>query len=158
MSTTTDREAFCRFVEERGQRLQHGLVAALGPGLGPDAASEALAYGWEHWDRVGVMDNPAGFLFTVGRNWGRRQFRKAARPFPAPPLVTTSDPLVEPGLPAALARLSDHQRVATVLVHGAGWTVSEVAALMRLNRGTVGRHAARGLAKLRRALEAGNHA
>jgi len=153
VSSATDRESFCRFVEERGRRLQHGLVCALGREVGAEASSEALAYGWEHWDRVGAMDNPAGFLFTVGRNWGRHQFRGRAAAFPQPPPVSASDPLVEPALPAALARLSERQRVATVLVHGAGWTLAEVADLLRLDRGTVLKHAERGLAKLRRALE-----
>ncbi len=153
MSTAADRESFCRFVEERGRRLQHGLVSALGCEVGAEASSEALAYGWEHWDRVGVMDNPAGFLFAVGRNWGRRQFRRQAPLFPDPPSSAESDPLVEPTLPAALARLSERQRVATVLVYGAGWTLTEVADLLRLDRGTVLKHAERGLAKLRRALE-----
>ena len=153
MSSATDRESFCRFVEERGRRLQHGLVSALGREVGAEAASEALAYAWEHWDRVGAMDNPAGFLFTVGRNWGRRQFRGRTAPFPQPPSATASDPLVEPALPVALASLSERQRVATVLVHGAGWTLTEVADLLRVDRGTVLKHAERGLAKLRRALE-----
>jgi RNA polymerase sigma-70 factor (ECF subfamily) len=153
VSSTTDRESFCRFVEERGRRLQHGLVSALGREVGAEAASEALAYGWEHWDRVGAMDNPAGFLFAVGRNWGRRQFHRRTVLFPNPPPATASDPLVEPALPAALAKLSERQRTATVLVHGAGWTVAEVADLLRLDRGTVLKHAERGLAKLRRALE-----
>ena len=153
MSSATDRESFCRFVEEGGRRLQHGLVSALGREVGAEAASEALAYGWEHWDRVGAMDNPAGFLFTVGRNWGRRQFRRRAPSAIDSPSISSPDPRVEPALPAALAKLSERQRTATLLVHGAGWTLAEVADLLRLDRGTVLKHAERGLAKLRRALE-----
>lgn len=145
---------FSEFVEAHGRALQHALVAALGPEVGSEAASEALAYGWEHWNRVAAMDNPAGFLFTVGRNWGRRQFRRrSALQFPAPVVVHQSDPLVEPALPEALARLSERQRVATMLVHGAGWTLAEVADLLGVDRGTVRRHAERGLRKLRVALE-----
>jgi RNA polymerase sigma factor (sigma-70 family) len=63
-----------------------------------------------------------------------------------------SDPGVEPALPAALAGLSDRQRVATILVHGAGWTTAEVADLLGLDRGSVFKHAERGLRKLREAL------
>ncbi|MCB2224155.1 MAG: sigma-70 family RNA polymerase sigma factor [Actinobacteria bacterium] len=146
-------ETFSRLVEERGRRLQHALVAALGPELGVEAASEALAYGWEHRDRVGAMDNPMGYLFTVGRNWGRRQFRRrTATRFPAPEPVHLSEPRVEPGLPVALAGLSERQRVATVLVHGAGWTTAEVADLLGIDRGSVHKHAERGLGRLRAAL------
>jgi RNA polymerase sigma-70 factor (ECF subfamily) len=145
---------FTEFVEQRGRVLQQALVAALGPDLGAEATSEALVYGWEHWNRVGGMDNPAGFLLTVGRNWGRRQFRRSrALRFPAPVVAHQSDPLVEPALPAALAGLSERQRVATLLVHGAGWTLAEVADLLGVDRGTVRQHAERGLRKLRAALE-----
>lgn len=145
---------FSEFVETHGRELQHALVAALGPEVGAEATSEALVYGWEHWSRVGGMDNPVGFLFTVGRNWGRRQFRRrSALQFPAPVVVYQSDPRVEPALPGALAALSERQRVATVLVHGAGWTLAEVADLLGVDRGTVRKHAERGLLKLRAALE-----
>jgi RNA polymerase sigma factor (sigma-70 family) len=144
---------FSEFVEKHGRVLQHALVAALGPDAGAEATSEALVYGWEHWSRVGGMDNPVGFLFTVGRNWGRRQFRRSALQFPAPAVVHQSDPRVEPALPGALATLSERQRVATVLVHGAGWTLAEVADLLGVDRGTVRKHAERGLRKLRAALE-----
>jgi RNA polymerase sigma-70 factor (ECF subfamily) len=99
------------------------------------------------------MDNPVGYLYTVGRNWGRRQYRRrAASRFPAPEPVYSSDPRVEPALPGALAGLSERQRVATVLVHGAGWTTAEVAALLGVDRGTVHKHAERGLRRLRGAL------
>jgi RNA polymerase sigma factor (sigma-70 family) len=145
---------FSEFVERHGRGLQHALVAALGPDVGAEATSEALVYGWEHWGRVSSMDNPVGFLFTVGRNWGRRQFRRSsALRFPTPVAVHQSDPQVEPALPAALAGLSERQRVATLLVHGAGWTLAEVADLLGVDRGTVRQHAERGLSKLRVALE-----
>lgn len=147
-------EGYSEFVEGNGRALQDALVAALGPEVGSEATSEALVYGWEHWSRVSGMGNPAGFLFTVGRNWGRRQFRRrSALRFPAPVMVHQSDPLVEPALPTALAGLSERQRVATLLVHGAGWTLAEVADLLGVDRGTVRRHAERGLRKLRAALE-----
>lgn len=146
-------ERFSRLVAQRGRQLQHALIAALGPDVGTEATSEALAYGWEHRDRVGGMDNPMGYLFTVGRNWGRRQFRRrSASRFPAPDEAHRSDPRVEPALPAALAGLSERQRVATVLVHGAGWTTAEVAELLGVDRGSVHKHAERGLHKLRAAL------
>ena len=148
-----DSESYSQLVEQRGRQLQHALVAALGPEMGVEATSEALAYGWEHWDRLEGMDNPAGYLFTVGRNWGRHQFHRRTAPrFPAPEVAYQSDPRVEPALPAALSRLSERQRVATFLVHGAGWTTAEVADLLGVDRGSVHKHAQRGLRRLRAAL------
>jgi DNA-directed RNA polymerase specialized sigma24 family protein len=144
-------ESFTEFVARCGGRLQQGLMATLGSDLGQDAASEALSYGWEHWERVGAMENPVGYLFTVGRSRGQRL---RGRPvFPPAPEPAGGLPWVEPGLPAAIAALSERQRVATLLVHGGDWTYAEVGELMGLDRGTAKKHADRGLAKLRAAME-----
>ena len=147
----TPAEAFTEFVAAAGDRLQQGLMAALGPDVGSEVAAEALRYGWEHWERVGAMDNPAGYLYVVGRNMGRRVRRRPE----LPPVDAANDrmPWIEPGLPDALASLSERQRVATVLVHGGGWSYAEVAELLEVDRGTVKKHADRGLEKLRSALE-----
>ena len=63
-----------------------------------------------------------------------------------------TQPMVEPGLPAAIASLSENQRISTLLVHGAGWTLTEVADLLSVRPGTIAKHAERGLDKLRRNL------
>lgn len=144
-------ERFTDFVEGGGARIHQGLMAALGPDAGAEAAAEALAYGWEHWERIEAMDNPAGYLYRVGHNQGRRSLRRPV--FPAGPEPVDSTPWVEPGLPDAVARLSERQRVVTLLVYGGHWTLAEVAELLDLDRGTVKKHADRGLVKLREALE-----
>jgi RNA polymerase sigma factor (sigma-70 family) len=58
-------------------------------------------------------------------------------------------PEVEPALPAAIASLSEKQRVAVFLVHGYGWTRREVAELLGISVNSVGNHLDRGLVKLR---------
>jgi DNA-directed RNA polymerase specialized sigma24 family protein len=147
------RREFIELVEVNGPRLQSALMAALGPHAGDDAASEALMYGWRNWERVGAMENPVGYLYRVALNHGRRAAKlKAATPVPAD-LVVDDPPHVEPGLPAALASLSERQRVATLLVHAEHWTFTEVADLLGIDPGSVKKHADRGLAKLRKALE-----
>jgi RNA polymerase sigma factor (sigma-70 family) len=60
---------------------------------------------------------------------------------------------VEPGLPAALAVLTSRQRVSVMLVHGAGWTLSETAELLGISPGSVYRHVERALDRLRKSLE-----
>ena len=147
METLSD--TFTEFFERTEPKLRNGLVACYGVEVGTEAASEALAFGWEHWDRVRDMDNPTGYLFRVGRSKSRRFWRR-----PLLPPVTKSNPTpwVEPGLPKALARLSNRQRVAVVLVHSLGWTHAEVAELLGVSVGTVETHVQRGLARLRRSL------
>ena len=69
-------------------------------------------------------------------------------------MVTGSNPApwVEPGLPKALARLSERQRVVIILVHSLGWTFAETAELLGISIGTVETHVQRGLSRLRRSL------
>lgn len=145
-----DQESFTRFVEEISPRLTQALIACLGSDLGREMTAEALAYGWEHWRRVRAMDNPAGYLYKVGRNKGRRV---RTLPLFGPPPPSNPEPWFEPGLPKALAHLSERQRTAVMLVHGAGWTPTEAAGLLGISSGAVHRHVERALLKLRRSLE-----
>jgi DNA-directed RNA polymerase specialized sigma24 family protein len=146
---------FEAFAAVAGPRLRAGLVAAYGPDVGLDAAAEALAYGWEHWDRVGVMTNPAGYLYRVGQTAARRGRRTApAVPAPSPSEV----PDFEPGLVPALQQLSESQRVCVLMVHGYGWGATEIADLLEVNVSTVRSHVARALTSLRDALEVSSDA
>jgi len=51
---------FEEFVRRDTARRRAGLVAAYGPDVGADATAEALAYGFEHWDRISGMDGTDG--------------------------------------------------------------------------------------------------
>lgn len=141
---------FVEFVETNETRLRHALTAAFGYEAGKEAAAEALAYGWEHWDRVRAMANPIGYLYTVGRSKGRRLRSFAGPVFPAIPEDRT--PWFEPGLPAALAGLAEKERTVVLLLHGYGWHMSEVAETLGVAKSTVQTHAERGMRKLRHKL------
>lgn len=140
-------DSFTEFVEVVEPRLKRALVAAFGRDAGLDAAADALAHGWERWEQVREMDNPAGYLWGVGRNKARS--RRRPRPvFPEVPV--NHEPWVEPGLPDAMSRLSESQRTAVLLINGFGWTHAEVAELFGISISSVQKHAERGMAKLRR--------
>ncbi len=66
-------EEFEVFVRVHEPRLRRALVAAYGPADGSDASASALAFAWERWDRVKVLDNPAGYLYRVGQTSLRRK-------------------------------------------------------------------------------------
>jgi DNA-directed RNA polymerase specialized sigma24 family protein len=136
--------AFDAFVRATEPRLRRALVAAYGFEDGRDATAEALAYAWEHWERLRRMANVAGYVFRVAQS--RRPRAPRAQLFDS---SARAEPLFEPGLPAALARLTEPQRIAVVLVHGYGYTLREVAALTGIRPTTVHTHARRGLARLR---------
>src|SRR6478752_4701729 len=95
------------------------------------------------------MDNPAGYLYRVGTSRSREKRRALIAPTGEAPA-----PVFEPGLAPALARLSDRQRAAVVLVHGCGWSYSEVAEAIGVTKSSVGTHVARGMEQLRTALGA----
>lgn len=138
---------FTEFVTTNEPKLRVSLIAMYGPERGREAAAEALAYAWEHWERIRSMERPVGYLFRVG------QTRTRHKRFP-PAFEVSSDhlPWVEPGLPEALGRLSPRQRTAVVLVHAYDWTHAEAAEVLRVRTPTVKKHVQRGLAKLRRSL------
>lgn len=137
------------FVDTGGARLRRAFIAAYGPEVGAEATSDALTYAWENWERVSAMGNPAGYLYRVGQSKARRYRR---RPLRLPEPETTAQPWIEPGLPAAMARLSERQRQAILLCHGYGWTLAEVGELLGVGPSTVQRHIDRGMRKLRSTL------
>ena len=140
-------ESFDGFVRGLEPRLRAALSATLGSDAGREATAEALAYGWEHWDRVREMDNPAGYLYVIGRDRGRRMLRR--RRIALMPVDAERTPWVEPGLPDALASLPEQQRTVVMLLHSFQWTMSEVAELLGVSKSTVQSHAQRGLNRLR---------
>lgn len=155
MSTVTTDRGFVEFARRAEPRLNVALTAAYGPDTGHEATAEALEYGWLHWDRVGVMENPVGYLYRVGQSRARRLLvfsRRRVCPS-VPQRVSNPEPWIEPGLPGALARLSRRQRTAVVLVCGFGWTQAEVGELLGVSRTTVEQHVQRGLKRLRRELK-----
>lgn len=145
------QESFGDFAVDIEPRLRQALIARYGPVVGREAAVDALSYGWEQWERLRKMRNPAGYLYRVGQSRASR-----ARPRPVPHLPTPPaghELWVEPGLPTALAGLSDRQRTAVLLVYSFEWTHQEVAEFLSLSTSSVQKHVERGLAKLRSALE-----
>jgi len=143
-------DSFSEFVAANEKRIREALTAACGDDVGRDAAAEALAYGWTHWDRVAGLANPVGYLYKVGRRRGRRMLSRRR------PLYERVDPSrlpeIEPKLPDALAQLSERQRTVVVLVHCDGWSQGEVAEQLGLSRSAVRNHLDRGMKSLRAAL------
>ncbi len=148
----TKSETFSGFVRDVEARLRQALTAGLGPEGGREATAEALAYGWEHWDRIENMDNPVGYLFRVGQRWGRRS--RPRRQVALPPVDSSRLPWIEPGLPAAMKKLSDRQRTVVFLRFGHEWSMGEIAELLGVSKASVQSYSDRAMAKLRGTLGA----
>lgn len=146
------RPGFDEFVAMNERPLRQALTAACGTEDGREAAADALAYAWEHWDRVAAMTNPAGYLFVVGRDRHRRRSRDR-RTISALDLgAQHTEPWCEPALQAQLARLSERERIVVLLANGFEWSLAEIAELLAVSKSTVQTHAERGMAKLRAGL------
>lgn len=141
-------DRFERWYAEIEPRLRRALVAAYGPQRGREAAAEALAWAWEHQDRVGALDHPVTYLYRVGQSRTRLRRVRLLRH-----RLEWSEPWVEPGLAAGFESLSERQRVVVVLVHSYAWTLPEVADLLGVKATTIQNHLERGLAHLRSRLE-----
>ena len=143
-----DAERFERLAPPIGVRVRRALVAAYGAEVGSEAAADAMAYAWEHWEKVQGMDNPAGHLYRVGQSAARRY--RPRRPIAFPILPAGDDWAdVRPELPGALARLSGRQRAAVVLVHAHGETYADAAATLGMSVSTLRNHLDRGMRRLR---------
>ncbi len=123
-------------------------MAAYGRERGHEATAEALAWAWEHQDRLAGLEKPVAYLYRVGQSRTRVRRLRILHGRPEWP-----DPWVEPALARALANLTARQRIAVVLVHGYGWTFIEVAELLGVKVTTVQNHLNRGLAHLRSFME-----
>lgn len=146
-------QEFARFVETTEPKLLRALVGAFGSEVGGEAMRDALAYAWEHWDRVSDMDNPVGYLFRVGQSRSR-SYRRGRLLFPEVPSDHLPD--VDPRLPGVLRQLSHMQRAAVVLLFVEELSERGVAEALGISRATVRKHAERGLAKLRKGLGVSN--
>src|SRR3954453_8948571 len=105
MSGAAVRESFGDFVAAAEKRLRRALVGHLAPSSVPDAVAEALAYAWEHWDRMKQFENATGYLFRVAQSRSRER-RTGLLPGPDPSRL----PNVEPGLGPALRSLPAQQK------------------------------------------------
>lgn len=141
------RASYEAFVREAEPRLRAALVTIYGTERGRDATAEALAYAWEHWERLATVQNLPGYLFRVAQSKSRR--RRTPLLFRRP---GSRRPLLRARPAAGVALLSDHQRIAVVLVHGFGYSAIEVGELLGIKPTSVRNHLERGLRRLRRDL------
>lgn len=139
---------FAAFYRDTEPRLRRALVAACGVDAGVEAASRAMELGFQRWAELRAMENPAGYLYRVGRNAARDR----RKPLPAVVAEQAERYGFEPGLPSALNALTEQQRQAVLLVHGAGESLATAASILDVSVSTLRNHLNRGLDHLRRHL------
>lgn len=133
---------FEAFYESTWERIARALAVTLGDvDLAGESVDEAMARAFQRWDRIARYDNPAGWVYRVGLNWGRSHQRRAVRRADRSGLehhpVIDPVPVAEPAIDAALRGLPLDQRAVVVCRLLLDWSVEDTAAALRTSPGTV---------------------
>jgi RNA polymerase sigma factor (sigma-70 family) len=153
-----ERRSFEAFFADEHARLQRALFVVSGNQHEAEELMQASFVAvWERWDRVGMMDDPTGYLFRTAmnryRSGVRRARRMAARAFRP---TGGSDGFVaideRDALARALASLPTRQRAAVVLTELLGFDAGAAARVLRVKDATVRSLASQGRAALRSSL------
>ena len=130
-------------------RLMRAFLGSLGPSRADDALSAAFEWAVTNWKKLSEMENPIGYLYRVGST----RSTPAKAPIALPAATEVGLPDFEPRLVPAMLNLPETQRTAVWLIHACGWNYNDAAHAMGIGESTVGTHASRGLAALRRDLK-----
>jgi RNA polymerase sigma-70 factor (ECF subfamily) len=156
--TDSAEGGFEAFFHAHYERLLRAMFVVTGSAEEADELTqEAFVAVWERWDRVGVMRDPAGYLYRTAMNRFRSRLRAAGvaarRALRAEPprdpfeAVDRHDLVVR-----ALARLSVRQRAALVLVELLDLDSEEAGRVLGIRPATVRALASQGRAALRRSV------
>lgn len=122
-----------------------------------EIAQDAFVAVWERWDRVRLMDNPAGYLHRTATNHFRKRYRRARlfdRISASLSPRTSSAPADSAVLLSeALRALTPRQRAALVLTELLGYSAEEAARALGVKVSTIGVLKHRGRTALKQEME-----
>jgi RNA polymerase sigma-70 factor (ECF subfamily) len=116
------------------------LVMTGDPELAADVVAEAFSRAYERWAKVGLIDNPSGWVYRVAvnllrRRWRRQRFERALlRRGPGSVDRVESDPA--PEIWVAVGLLPSRQREAIALRYVVDLSERQVAEAMGVAEGT----------------------
>jgi RNA polymerase sigma factor (sigma-70 family) len=128
------------------------VVVLRNADLAQEAMDEAMTRTFERWSKVRHYQNPTGWVYRVALNWARSRIRKRSKEQLAKPEPTTtwSDPIPDPELDAAVARLPLHHREVVVFRFLRDMTQEQISELLDIPVGTVKSRLHRALETLRK--------
>jgi RNA polymerase sigma-70 factor (ECF subfamily) len=126
-----------------------------------DIVQDAFVKILEHWDRVGTLDDPVGYLYRTAMNGFRSHFRRSKVALKKQLMARERDELAVAerhlDLTQRLSRLTSKQRVALILTDLLEFTSEEAGEVMGMRSGAVRMQASRARDELRRT-EGDDHA
>ncbi len=158
-SAVTADVTFVEFFEREKERLYRALcLITRNRYEAEELTQDAFVRVLEHWDRVGEMESPSGYLYRTAMNAFRKAHRRAELAARRTVALTPADDGIDEieandAAVRALAGLSPRQRAAIVLVDLLGYRSEEAARILGMRAGTVRTHVARGHAALKETME-----
>jgi RNA polymerase sigma-70 factor (ECF subfamily) len=151
--------SFEAFFDAQTQKLFQRLCLVTGnQAEAEEIAQDAFLKVWERWDRVAQVDDQVGYLYRVAMNIFRNRYRRAKLA-----LRKTADPEIRNdefgaadirnGVARGLAKLTQRQRAAVVLVDLLGYGSEEAGRMLGIRSGTVRTLVIRARKTLREELE-----
>ena len=154
----TEAASFEEFFELERDHLCDLLTLVIGDrSEAEEIAQDAFVAVWERWDRVRLMDNPAGYLHRTAINHFRKRYRRAKlfdRIAASLPPRTSSAPADSAVLLSeALLALTPLQRAALVLTELLGYSAEDAARALDVKVSAIGVLKYRGRTALRQEME-----
>lgn len=134
------RLGFEDFYREQRDRVGRALAVTFNDDeLAAEAVDEAMTRAYARWAKVAAFDNPGGWVYRVGLNWGISVLRRRKRQTPPGPRaeVVAAPHAAEPAIAAAVATLDPDQRAVVVCRLLLGWSEQQTADALRIRPGTV---------------------
>ena len=156
-AASSSPQAFEDFFDAERPRLLRALYLLTGSREeAEELLQDAFLAIWERWERVGAMQEPAGYLYRTALNMHRSRLRRTLRAARRVVTRTKDDPFAEieegDALARALADLSPRRREAVVLTGLLDLSSGEAGAVMGVADVTVRRLVQGGREDIRRAL------
>lgn len=149
-----DEQYFVEMVRAQRQRMYRVAYSILhGAADAEDAVSGAVEAVWRQLPRLRSPEALPVYLMKSVVNAARSECRKRRRTLP---VETVPDQAAEPAgdsIADYVSHLEEKYRLPLLLKYGEGLQEKEIAAILRIPRGTASSRIARGLAMLRKDLE-----
>lgn len=137
------RPTFEEFFEAERERLFRALVVITGSRQeAEDISQDAFLRVWERWDKVGALEDPAGYLHRIAMNVFRDRYRRAVlaarRAMQLTPQPDAYDAIDARSVASqVLGTLAPRQRAAIVLTEALGFSADEAGRLLGIKGSTV---------------------
>jgi RNA polymerase sigma-70 factor (ECF subfamily) len=151
---------FDDFFASKYESLVRALFLITGDlGEAEDSVQEGMARALQHWDRVGEMTSPAGYVYATAVNFHRRTMRRHLLQKGVieslPRSRAAPDPHSALEIRSALQTLPVRQRSALVLVDWLGFTSEEAAGVLGIRASALRTRLHRGRQTLKLSLGGG---